>query len=125
MLLRIACATLALVNVSATAPPPVVCDPPRAVKPMPNLAPNSTYVSDAEPPARFRGIPHRPLTIEYGAEAIARFCGRPPCRKRFLGCARGDRIAIIDPFTEDSQLFAKIMRHEMAHLNGWPATHGD
>jgi hypothetical protein len=86
--------------------------------------PNSTYYSNGEPPARFAHIPNVVLHIRYGQQAINDLCGRPPCGMMFLGCTSGTNMALPDPFSMDGEQFARIVRHEIGHLNGWPATHG-
>lgn len=123
---RIAVALLALLALGAApAPAPSQCQPAPIVVPSPSLAPNSTYVSDGEPPERFGGVPSKPVTVEFGQASIDMLCGIPPCGMVFLGCTRGNTMALPDPFTVSSEQFAKIVRHELAHINGWPATHGD
>lgn len=112
---------LAPLLVSATQPAEQ-CSAPVAV-PKTVTTPNATYYSDGEPPARFSHPPATPLKIVFGRDQIDALCGRPPCGKVFLGCQRGDMLALPDPFKDPE--FAKITRHELAHVNGWPETHGD
>jgi hypothetical protein len=100
------------------------CEPPRALPPSPNLAPNSTYTSDSEPPRKYRGAPSKVIRIQFGQDAIDELCGRP-CGGHFEGCVRGDQLAILDPFKISDEAFGRLMRHELAHENGWPETHGD
>lgn len=97
------------------------CAPPVDIVQTPALAPNSTLFSDGEPPARFRQMPEGHIKVMFGQDAINAVCGVPPCGKRFLGCVRNDVMVLPDPNSPD---FAKITRHEIAHFNGWPATHG-
>lgn len=120
-----ALAVLPLLALSAGQPsPPQTCPKPLPV-PVTVTAPSSTYYTDVEPPARFAHVPPQSLTISFGQDAIARLCGRPPCGMIFLGCTRGNEMALPDPFTTDSQTFARIVRHELGHVAGWPATHGE
>jgi hypothetical protein len=118
-------ALAALATVSASPPPQPICQPAPVVIQTPQMPANSTYVSDGEPPLRFSHAPDHPLIIGFGQENIDALCGRPPCGKKFLGCTRGDQMALPDPFTTDSMTFGRIVRHELAHVNGWPASHGD
>jgi hypothetical protein len=108
--------------VSATPLVTPQCQPAPVVKPVPGLAPNSTYTSDAEPPARFLYMPKGYMRVKFGQAAIDENCGVPPCGMIFLGCVRDDLVVLPDPSHPD---FAKITRHEIAHFNGWPASHGD
>lgn len=112
----------ALTYVSAPAAPPRQCEPARDIVQTPDLAPNSTLFNDGEPPARFLTAPKGHVQVMFGQESIDRICGVPPCDKIFLGCVRGSVIVLPDPSHKD---LAKIIRHEIAHLNGWPRTHGD
>jgi hypothetical protein len=41
------------------------------------------------------------------------------------GCEDGDQMALPDPFSTDPETFSRIIKHELGHVNGWPATHGD
>jgi hypothetical protein len=120
-------ALAALFIVSAAPPPaapPATCQPAPVIVQTPQMPANSTYVSDGEPPLRYSHPPTHPIIIGFGQANIDNLCGRPPCGKIFLGCTRGDQMALPDPFTTDSLTFARIVRHELSHVNGWPATHG-
>jgi hypothetical protein len=126
MLRSVLTALLAPAIVSAApAAQPVQCEPAPPVVQRPNLAANSTYTNDGEPPRRFSAPPKASMKIAFGRENIDALCGRPPCGFVFEGCVRGDTIALPDPFTTDSATFARITRHELAHVHGWPETHGD
>jgi len=120
-LYAVACVPL----ISAAPPPAPACDPAPVVIQTPTIAANSTYISDGEPPKRFAMVPDRPVRVAFGRAAIDATCGRPPCNMVFEGCVRGGVIALPDPFTTDSMTFARVVRHELAHVRGWPASHGD
>lgn len=116
---------LSALGALGTTPPaaPKQCEPAPVVKPVAGLAPNSTYINSSEPPERFlRQMPAGHIKVAFGREMIDKHCGVPPCNHTFNGCVRGDLLVVPDPRDPD---FDKIMRHEIAHFNGWPATHGD
>lgn len=121
---RAALILLAPLLISATEPSAPQCSAPVAV-PSTVTTPHATYYNDGEPPARFAHAPTGTLKVRFGQAAIDELCGRPPCGLRFLGCVHGDEVALLDPFTISSEDFAKLVRHELAHLSGWPDTHGD
>lgn len=101
------------------------CSAPLAAPIGPTVAPHSTYYNDGTPPRRFSRVPKRQLKVRFGQAAIDAFCGRPPCGMVFEACTDGNVIALPDPFTTDPQTFSRIVRHELAHVNGWPDSHGD
>ena len=115
---------MAAMTMSAAEPAQKRCEPAPVIAPAvaAKLPSNSSYISDAEPPARFLTPLKGYVKVYFGREAINEQCGVPPCGKIFLGCRRGDTIVLPDP---SDPHFAKITRHEIAHFNGWPATHGD
>jgi hypothetical protein len=98
------------------------CKPAPVVVQGPGMAPNSTFTNDGEPPVRFSYAPKQTMKVALGQENIDRICGVPPCGLRFEGCTRGDVVALPDPWDAS---FGRIARHEFAHINGWPATHGE
>lgn len=52
-------------------------------------------------------------------------CGNPPEGKVFAGCVRDQLIVhMANPCDFQKEDFARILCHEMAHLNGWPKDHG-
>jgi hypothetical protein len=108
----------------SASPPAATCQPAPIVVQKPGMAPNSTYINDGEPPKRYSGPPAGYVKIVFGRTEIDNLCGRPPCDKVFLGCRRGDVLALPDPFSTSDAEFARITRHELAHFNGWPDTHG-
>lgn len=123
--MKSALALVALVTASASPPPAPTCQPAPIVVQAPGVALNSTFVSDGEPPMRFRHLPTHAVIVAFGQTEIDALCGVPPCQKIFLGCIRGDQMALPDPYTTDSETFARVVRHELSHVNGWPASHGD
>jgi hypothetical protein len=125
-MLRSALYAVAAVPLISAAPPPApTCEPAPVVIQTPTTAANSTYTSDGEPPKRFAMPPDKPVKVAFGGAAIDETCGRPPCNMIFEGCVRGGIVVLPDPFTTDSATFARIVRHELAHVRGWPASHGD
>ncbi len=88
------------------------------------LAPNSTLYSSAPPPMRFRG--DTVATVIFLRD-VSRACGtsvRPGYV--ILACAKGSTIVMPDPcILADREFYARIMCHEISHVRGWPATHGD
>jgi hypothetical protein len=107
----------------APATEPKQCQPARDIVQTPSMAPNSTKYTAVEPPARFlKTMPAGYVKIRFGREAIDKYCGVPPCGLIFHGCVRDDIIVVPDP---DAKNFMTILRHEIAHFNGWPWTHGD
>jgi hypothetical protein len=125
MLRSVLTALLAPAIVSAApAAQPVQCEPAPPVLQTPGMAANSTYVSDSEPPQRFAHVPAAELRVRFGQGSIDAICGVPPCGKVFLGCQQGAVIVLPDPFRMSDAEFSRIVRHELGHRNGWPATHG-
>lgn len=115
---------VAVLAPAAAPAPSSTCEPVVAV-PKTVTAPNSTYYADGLPPKRFSHSPAQKLTFMFGQDAINSFCGKPACGYFFEGCTDGKTIALPDPFTTDPQTFSRLLRHELAHINGWPDTHGD
>jgi len=104
--------------------PQQVCSKPVPV-PSSALAQNSTYYSDGMPPERFRA--NRKVMIQFGGQAdIERVCGKAPCNMIMLACQPPNLLMLPNPCKYGpSDEFAKLVCHELGHLNGWPATHGD
>lgn len=98
-----ALALAGVASLSVSAAPVKQCEPAPVVAPTPGLASNSTYTNDGEPPKRFSGPPTRTMQIRFGQAYIDQLCGRPPCGYVFKGCARGDQMAVPDPFATDSR----------------------
>lgn len=115
---------------AAASPDKRQCTPVEsAFKPVPSsgVAPNSSYVSEAAPPLRFRGDAR--TIIQFAPpDEVDRLCsgGRPVCGFRFSACRRGNQLIMPNPCGPAmAEPFAKLLCHELAHVNGWPATHGD
>ena len=100
-------------------------DPP----PLPaGLTKDSTYVSDAMPPERFRGnasasvIFRSPGEVDRRCAPKVRMCGA-----RYLACSRGRYMVLPNPCDPSfaGEAFARLACHELGHVNFWPATHGE
>jgi hypothetical protein len=102
---------------------PAQCSVPVAV-PQTASAPGSTYYNDGEPPKRFARVPKGAVSVRFGQASIDAVCGVPPCGYVFEGCTDGKVMALPDPFKVSDAQFARIARHELGHISGWPATHG-
>jgi hypothetical protein len=116
---------LAAFPLMSVAPASEQCQPVQVVIQTPSMPPNSTYDSHSEPPKRFGYTKNSVMRVAFGQANIDAICGKPPCERIFLGCTRGDVVVLPDPFTTSDEQFARITRHELAHANGWPASHGD
>lgn len=110
----------------ASAPLAATCSAPVPVPPS-ITTPHSTYYNDGSPPVRFAHVPNHAIKMAFGQKSIDSLCGRPPCGMVFVACTSDDgtTMALPDPFTTDPQSFVATLRHELGHVNGWPATHGD
>lgn len=93
------------------------------------LAPNSSLFSDARPPARYQA--EATVTLKFAEQdQIDAAChpryGVPPAGMKTDACATGRTIIAPNPCEYDeTDRYAHLLCHEMAHVNGWPATHGD
>ena len=91
----------------------------------PALAPNSTMTSDAWPPARFQG--DNASTVLFVAPGlIDQLCGKAPAGYRTEACSDDNLVILPNPclFPHDDN-FARLTCHEIGHVAGWPASHGD
>lgn len=86
------------------------------------------FFSNATPPVRYRH--NATLTVDLQDQAaISRTCqslfGRPPPGAQTNACFTGERAILPNPCTfPKSDIYAHLLCHELAHRNGWPATHG-
>lgn len=77
----------------------------------------------------FAGMP--PERFQYDSSArivftgdLNRYCGEPAPDHHFAGCERANTIYMPNPCPEaETDHYAKILCHEMAHVNGWSAVH--
>jgi hypothetical protein len=95
--------------------------------PIPKSAP-SLY-SNERPPERFQGNATIVLTTadQTGVDqaCLAQF-GPAPEGMKTDACETGGRIFAPNPCSfPETDLYARILCHEIGHANGWPATHGD
>jgi len=93
------------------------------------LAPNSSLFDDSRPPERFQK--EATVVLEFADQAkIDEVChprfGTPPAGMKTDACATGNKIVAPHPcaFAERDR-YAHLLCHELGHVNGWPATHGD
>ena len=128
MLLRSVILAASLLIPSPVAPATIgeaICSAPVAV-PATVTTPNATYYSDKLPPQRFRSN-GRVLVRFADQRTIDRECGKAPCNMVTLGCLQSSVIMILPnpcSYGPDDD-YAVLVCHELGHLNGWPATHGD
>ena len=90
-------------------------------------APAPTPFSDARPPVRFQGDATVKLEITDQA-GIERAChplfGAPPAGMKTDACQTGDRVILPNPCTfPESDRYAALLCHELAHANGWSRNH--
>lgn len=113
----------AAVSVAAQCVPveQVVLPPPTVV------AANSTYYTNGAPPERYRGDTKVVFQFDSRDEvhAICAAVALPvPCGSRYGACVIGNVVHVPNPCSEVSE-YAATLCHELAHVNGWPASHGD
>lgn len=82
-----------------------------------------TVCTDLVPPARYQSmqVPAYELVVLSNIYVMHRQCGQ----ETRLGCAdsRTMTIYVLADVTSDPVRFPCLMRHEIAHLNGWPGNH--
>jgi hypothetical protein len=97
-----------------------------------NAPPNSTYLTTAMPPVRYRG--DATITIEFlGLDDVNKYCAsgskkimKPVCGYRFYGCQHGNKLYMPHPCVyPETNPYTRLLCHEIGHHNGWPGTHGD
>jgi hypothetical protein len=118
----------AQMNATAPTTASAQCIPPdsRVVILPPNAPTNSTFEFAGQPPLRYRE--DASTVVEFtSADEVNRRCagGVPICGKRFLGCRRGNKLIMPHPCRANPESYAALLCHEVAHVNGWPAYHGD
>jgi hypothetical protein len=91
-----------------------------AVTPNKGTEVQGTINSDL-PPLKYRG--DISTTVAF-VNDLNKACGEPPKDKRWLGCRRGGIVYMPNPCpTGQVEEYAKIMCHEMGHVNGWTRDH--
>ena len=93
------------------------------------LAPNSTPFTDAKPPARFQREATTVIQVT-DQTGINRTChalfGAPPAGMKTDACFTGERMVLPNPCSfPQTESYARMLCHELGHVNGWPSTHGD
>ena len=93
------------------------------------LAPNSTPFSASRPPARFQAAATTVVQISDQA-GVDRTChalfGKPPAGMKTDACFTGERMVLPNPCDfPQTESYARMLCHELGHVNGWPSTHGD
>lgn len=84
--------------------------------------------TDARPPERYQN-PAK-FTVEvHDQRGIERICqplfGTPPAGMKTDACSTDGRVIMPNPCTfSATDQYARMLCHEMAHVNGWPPTHG-
>lgn len=80
--------------------------------------------TDLVPPAHYLDMPAPAHTVVHvaGKRALQRMCRNPAVR---LGCADSTTMTIyvLAELRQDPVRHACLMRHELAHLKGWPGDH--
>jgi hypothetical protein len=86
-------------------------------------------ISDAWPPAHYTASTAVRVIFVTSQDELDNMCGKAPAGKTKGGCtghdAFGDVIVAPHPALTDAAIFRLVVAHELAHANGWPATHGD
>lgn len=119
------------VQIPRIEPPKEKCIPPEfapAPPPIPkNAPPNSTYIFSGAPPERF--MKNNEIEIQFESEEdVEHICrdGKPKvCGYKVLGCYKAGRLVMPNPCKYLDQKYAKLLCHELAHVNKWPPYHGD
>ena len=88
------------------------------------LAPGSTLYSDSIPTVRFQGDNVAAVIM---VADVAPYCGKSDKPGMvIIACSSGNTIVVPNPcLTADADWYARILCHELAHENRWPATHGE
>ena len=93
----------------------------------PDAPPGSTYTSDAWPPARYQGDG---VAVVIFVADVEPYCGHAEPPLRIIACTRqtkdGTPIVVLpNPnLAPKDDAYARIAAHELGHVSGWPAWHG-
>jgi hypothetical protein len=93
------------------------------------LAPHSTLYSDGTPPARFQSD-SAAIILFVSGDGVEQLCGKSPPGLRTMACTKTppDKPPLMvmpNPCLVEYDYYAHLLCHELGHVNGWPATHGD
>jgi hypothetical protein len=85
-----------------------------------------TTVFDGWPPERFQNMPDKAVHIIFGRVAINAECGQVLWPEVIEACSDTQNKLLVMPdpcrFPADDN-YARLMCHEVAHLDGWPGNH--
>lgn len=88
----------------------------------------ASLFSDGDPPERFRksAILTLDMRDQAGIEAECQpLYGAPPSGMKTYACSIGPRVVAPNPCTYPaSDAYARMLCHELGHVNGWAAAHG-
>ena len=89
-------------------------------------AASTTMFSDDRPPDRYRA--DAAFTIELRDQSgIDRTChplfGVPPKGMKTDACSTQGRVIMPNPCDYSTETYARMLCHELGHINGWPLTH--
>jgi hypothetical protein len=92
----------------------------------PNASPGSTYTSDAWPPERFQ---KDNAAVVLFVSDVEPYCGHVDPPLHIIACSTfkdGTPIIVLpNPnLAPKDDVYARIAAHELAHISGWPAWHG-
>lgn len=94
----------------------------------PVLPDHSTPYSDGTPPTRFQGDNYA-VILFVSDSGIDKICGKAPSGMKTLACTdMAKKIAVMtlpNPCAIQFDYYAHLVCHELGHVNGWPAMHGD
>lgn len=92
-----------------------------------SVAWGSATAFDGMPPPKYQGDLLAP-TWFVQFDKIPGLCGYPtPKQGRFEGCSLPGKMVLPNPCLAEfsGQSFARLACHELAHQQGWPASHPD
>lgn len=83
----------------------------------------TTFLYDGMPPERFQESAE--LHIKFVPEPNSPGACGIASKGVFEACVRGNTVYLPNPCPMgNTERFARLTCHEMAHVNGWPADHG-